>query len=63
MASLNNVIIRVDIEPVVKLACYNFDCKFNLCHSQDDPAAFCNLKHIEIDDSGRCSNFERIEND
>ena len=58
MAS-GNIKITADIEPIVKLGCIKFDCVNNLHNSGYD---CCNLKHICIDENGRCFCFESSNN-
>jgi len=63
MAILPNVTVKIETEPIVKLVCRNFNCKFLLVHGQayDDDYLHCNLKHIEIGEDGRCCS--QVEND
>lgn len=58
-----NVSIKIDIEPVVKLACRNLACKHNLVNSGilTDRGIYCRLKHLLIGEDGRCEMFERME--
>jgi hypothetical protein len=60
MAAIQDVTIRIEIEPVVKLTCLNFDCRHNLA---EDPLClpYCNLKCLQLDETGKCSAFERAE--
>jgi len=53
MAQLPDFVVTVQIEPVVKLTCYDTTCRFNLVHESHDWLA-CNLKRIVIDSSGTC---------
>jgi hypothetical protein len=60
MASLNQLKIFLEFEPIVKLACENLDCKFNLARELPGPEiGACNLKQITINNRGCCQNFER----
>ena len=47
--------IGVEIESVCKITCFNTNCKHRLRY-----AFFCNLKNIEIDEEGQCTNFDEI---
>ena len=47
--------IVVDIEPIVKLVCMNFTCRYNLDRIG---RAECNLKNIVISSDGLCANYE-----
>jgi len=48
--------INFEIEPIVKLRCLNGKCKNRITGEYH-----CNLKHIDIDDDGRCKNLELWE--
>ncbi len=52
----NKVAITIDIEPIAKVTCLNKKCRFNL---RDNGWICCNLKLIEIDEDGKCRNFEQ----
>jgi hypothetical protein len=61
MASVTtDLSVTFDIEPIVKLRCLALDCKYNLVNSPfsgDQPAA-CILKHLMIDENGKCTTYE-----
>uniref|UniRef100_A0A6M3JRZ7 Uncharacterized protein n=1 Tax=viral metagenome TaxID=1070528 RepID=A0A6M3JRZ7_9ZZZZ len=57
MAKLSDVRIAFEIEPVVKLFCRNIDCRFNMT-KRPNAGAFCSLKVLEIDETGRCKMME-----
>ena len=48
----NKITIGIKIEDITKLSCLNIDCKFNL--REEVGACYCNLKHIELDEDGKC---------
>ncbi len=54
--------IILEFEPIVKLVCYEFNCKHNLMNCANDSSkqqASCNLKQITIgNNSATCLNFE-----
>lgn len=56
MAS-NNFYITFDIEPIVKLTCLKFNCRFNGTKSSH-PSPTCQLKEIEIGSLGDCQQYE-----
>jgi hypothetical protein len=60
MAALDAKII-VEIEPVVKLYCGNFGCKFNLVDNTHSGYFCCKLKFIEIGEGGVCLDQEKKE--
>jgi len=50
-----NSTLKVNIENISKVTCYNTNCKHKLTYG-----FLCNLKHIEIDEDGKCVDFEQI---
>ena len=54
------IVVEQHFEPVVKLTCLNFKCKFNLFNQANDSMAHCNLKVIEIGEDGKCRNYEPL---
>ena len=48
--------ITFDIEPIVKLSCQTVNCRNNLM--SDHIGMLCNLKHIDIGETGRCLQFD-----
>jgi len=44
--------ITMEIEPVVKLECMRFNCKFNY------PRGNCNLKYVHINKNGVCADLD-----
>jgi hypothetical protein len=60
MASISNASITFDTEPIVKLQCTADSCRFNLLRHPVSryAGAYCELKHIEIDENGKCRFFE-----
>ena len=50
MASAN---IKIDIEPLVYLTCFQVDCIYNRAMRTGD--AVCNLKNISIREDGKCA--------
>ena len=56
--------IILEFEPIVKLVCYERNCKHNLMNCANDSSkqqASCNLKQITIGDNAVCLNFEAIK--
>lgn len=49
-----DMIIKLEIEPIVKLECKNLSCENNLTLSED---RYCNLKHVQIDECGYCKSY------
>ena len=47
--------IVFDVEPIVKLVCTNFECKFNMMNLPEDKSMYCMLKYLEIDKDGQCA--------
>jgi hypothetical protein len=56
MATYNdNIAITFEIEPFVKLACYDERCKYNGMNTRPEQCGFyCLLKYVEIDLEGEC---------
>ena len=52
MASMSSFSVNFEIEPVVKVMCLNESCAHNLVARHG--RAYCNLKHVVIDESGKC---------
>ena len=52
MAEIGNVTVRMDIEPICKIICYNTKCKSNL--KMEEFIEMCNLKHVYLDKDGKC---------
>lgn len=53
--------IILEFEPIVKLVCYERNCKHNLMNCANDSSnqqLACNLKQITIGDNATCLNFE-----
>jgi len=51
-----NIAITFEIEPFVKLACYDERCKFNGMSARSQQRGFyCLLKYVEIDIDGECN--------
>ncbi len=53
--------IILEFEPIVKLVCYEYNCKHNLMNCANDTGreqSACNLKQITIGDNATCLNFE-----
>lgn len=50
--------VLFEYEPIVKIACFNASCKFNLMMGG---WATCNLKHVRISSYGECSNAEVLK--
>ena len=63
MAALPNTIsIKTITEPIVKLTCLTFDCRYNLARlTGEDVCACCNFKHVTIGDGAVCANFELVK--
>ena len=59
----NKVGITVETEPIVKMYCKNFKCKYNLANKFFRIGAYCNLKHLQLDEDGKCEFFEVREKD
>lgn len=57
----NKLKINLDIEPIVKLVCSANKCKYNLATILKPDDLYCNLKHVHIDEKGRCFYFELID--
>ena len=55
MASLRDVAITFEIEPIVKIVCHAFECKHNLSRFA---GAYCNLKHFDIGEKHVCTSYE-----
>jgi hypothetical protein len=59
MAALGNLVVSMNLEPFVKLLCANEQCKYSLLNKPEaDHAPYCNLKHIQINEVGKCEMFE-----
>jgi len=52
---MSNISIRVELDPIVKLACTASDCKHNLLF---DDGPYCNLKRVRLDEDRRCTEYE-----
>lgn len=50
MASMSDLIVKIEIEPIVKLDCLRIEC----VHNRD---LNCNLKAVTLDGDGRCKEF------
>jgi len=50
----------IDLEPIVKLECISVNCVNNLAECRD--IYCCNLKHISIDENGKCNLFRKSNN-
>ncbi len=50
MASIKDLIVRFEIEPIVKLSCLRVECVHNRLTD-------CNLKAVTIDQGGTCVEF------
>jgi hypothetical protein len=61
MAAMGNIEIIFDIEPVCKVVCVAVTCRHNLM--QLNHSVHCNLKHIDLDDTGRCNSFKAQDGD
>lgn len=55
MTSVNDMVITIEIEPIVKLTCNNRDCRHNANHLRNRSLT-CNLKAVSIDSAGQCAN-------
>ena len=54
MARMNDTFkIKFEIEPIVKLACINMGCRFNI-------KTHCNLKHLTIVSGGKCKDYTEV---
>jgi hypothetical protein len=58
MASLPEIEVTFQIEPMVKLSCVAFDCAHNLAHNNFGVGAFCNLKYVSMSPSHQCDDYE-----
>ena len=56
MAEIGNFTVGIAIEPICKIICYNTKCKFNL--KTEEFVRMCNLKHVDLDGSGKCIRSE-----
>ena len=57
-----NIAVTFEIEPIVKLYCRAFNCRFNAFHNPPDmKSATCTLKILTIGNTGGCLSFERYE--
>lgn len=54
--SRNDIAIKIEIEPIVKVRCEADDCVNNLSWKADRNL-YCNLKHITITREGKCENY------
>jgi len=54
MASLNNLSVTFEVEPIVKLLCEETECEHNLVSKPGGWLA-CNLKHVVIGQGGVCA--------
>lgn len=64
MATFNDIQIFLEFEPIVKVVCEAFDCRFNLMNdsnTQSGQIAACNLKQITIGSGGKCLNYRHID--
>ncbi len=52
MASLNNISVVFDIEPIVKLFCKETRCEHNM--AREHGLALCELKALTMEDGGVC---------
>ncbi len=57
MAS-STVSITLDVEPIVKLVCFEVSCRFNAAKLLGEPT--CELKHLEIGPGGQCAMRESL---
>lgn len=53
----NKIDIAIDLDPIVNVICTAELCKYNLINHARVGQLSCNLKHIILDDGGRCSQF------
>jgi len=63
MASMSNIEITFEIEPIVKVTCMAISCKHNLWRVS---GAHCNLKNIVISKEAygrKCEQFEKREDE
>lgn len=56
MARIDNVKVIMEIEPIVKLRCLDYTCRFNL-----RAISRCNFKKLLIDEHGKCKFKESIK--
>ncbi len=50
MASMTDIFVKFEIEPIVKLDCMRVECVHNRLTD-------CNLKSVTLNGDGKCTNF------
>jgi hypothetical protein len=55
MARLNDIMIKIEIEPLVKLTCNAINCRHNLARKEG--GHHCNFKHVVLMEGGRCEHY------
>jgi len=59
---IKDIEVKFDIESTCKICCRNTDCVHNMINDRRCEDILCNLKHVELDENGRCMCFaERIK--
>lgn len=53
----NEINVKIDIEPIVKLECINSACTHNFINFRSVQELGCNLKHLSLDENGKCVEF------
>ena len=62
MASMGDLTVKIEIEPVVKLICEETACVYNMANMRmGDNYLCCNLKLLEIKEGGRCAMFRTAQ--
>ena len=59
MMAINDIKIKIETERIVKMYCKNRECKHNLANKFFRVGAYCNLKHIQLDEIGVCEMLVR----
>lgn len=55
--------VTMEFEPYVKMLCFNQKCRFNMMNNARWAGVFCSLKCVEINDTGKCRQYEPKEDD
>jgi len=55
MARVANIEVVFELEPLCKVVCLAVDCIYCLADSRG--VLHCNLKHLELDERGRCESM------
>ena len=55
--------ITIELDPIVKMDCKNRNCKNNLANGFFKVGLYCNLKHIQLDENGKCEMYEPKDDD